>query len=160
MVGRGISTVNAIVQEVSEVLVEHMWHEAISSNMPKCREGFEKKIVDMEELWQFPCSWAALDGFHIPMKCPPGGLVACIEYHNYKNFYSIVLMALVYSNYRFVWGSCRFPGNSHDSIIFQSTNLWNSIQQGMLPSIGKLVGKVFIPPLIIADSAFPLYIPG
>ena len=43
MVGRGISTVNAIVQEVSEVLVDHLWHEAISSNMPKCREGFEKK---------------------------------------------------------------------------------------------------------------------
>ncbi|CAB3985226.1 Hypothetical predicted protein [Paramuricea clavata] len=50
MVGRGISTVSAIVQEVSEVLVEHLWHEAISSNLPKCREGFEKKIVDMEEL--------------------------------------------------------------------------------------------------------------
>jgi hypothetical protein len=132
-------------------------YRVTSQNVAKVSK---KKIVDMEELWQFPCSWAALDGFHIPMKCPPGGLVACIEYHNYKNFYSIVLMALVYSNYRFVWGSCRFPGNSHDSIIFQSTNLWNSIQQGMLPSIGKLVGKVFIPPLIIADSAFPLYIPG
>ena len=91
------------------------------------------------------------------MKCPPGGLVACKEYHNFKNFYSIVLMALVDSNYRFVCGSCGFPGNSHDSIIFKSTNLWNSIQQGMLPSIGKLVGKVNIPPLIIADSAFPLH---
>ena len=157
MVGRGVSTVNAIVQEVSQVLVEHLWHEAISKNMPKCRAEFVEKIVDMEELWQFPCSWAALDGCHIPMKCPPGGLAACKEYHNFKNFYSIVLMALVDSKYRFVWGSCGFPGNSHDSIIFQSTSLWNDIQQGMLPSVGKLVGKVNIPPLIIADSAFPLH---
>ena len=156
MVGRGLSTVNSIVHEVSKVLVEYLWQEAISSNLPKCREDFEEKIVDMEEFWQFPCTWAALDGCHIPMKCPPGGLAACKEYHNFKNFFSIVLMALVDSNYRFIWGSCGFPGNSHDSVIFQSTNLWNSIQEGMLPNVGKQVGKVNIPPLIIADSAFPL----
>ena len=156
MVGRGLSAVNSIVLEVSKVLVEYLWQEAISSNLPKCREDFEEKIVDMEEFWQFPCTWAALDGCHIPMKCPPGGLAACKEYHNFKNFYSIVLMALVDSNYRFIWGSCGFPGNSHDSVIFQSTNLWNSIQEGMLPNVGKQVGKVNIPPLIIADSAFPL----
>ena len=49
----------------------------------------------MEELWQFPCSWAAVDGCHIPIKCPPGGQSSRKEYHNFKNFYSIVLMALV-----------------------------------------------------------------
>ena len=156
MVGRGLSTVNSIVHEVSKVLVEYLWQEAISSNLPKCREDFEEKIVDMEEFWQFPCTWAASDGCHIPMKCPPGSLGACKEYHNFKNFYSIVLMALVDSNYRFIWGSCGFPGNSNDSVIFQSTNLWNSIQEEMLPNVGKQVGKVNIPPLIIADSAFPL----
>lgn len=156
MVARGVSTVNTIVQEVSQVLVEYLWGETISSNMPKCRDDFEKKIIDMEELWQFPCCWAALDGCHIPMKCPPGGLVACKEYHNFKNFYSIVLMALVDSQYRFIWGSCGFPGNSHDAIIFQSTNLWNSIQDGLLPSVGKVVGEENVPPLILGDSAFPL----
>ena len=102
MVGRGLSTVNSIVHEVSKVLVEYLWQETILSNMPKCREDFEEKIVDMEEFWQFPCTWAALDGCHNPMKCPPGGLSACKEYHNFKNFYSIVLMALVDSNYRFI----------------------------------------------------------
>ena len=156
MVGRGVATVNSIVQEVCNVLVEYLWTESISSNMPKSREDFEEKILDMEELWQFPCCWVALDGCHIPIKCPPGGLEACKEYHNFKNFYSVVLMAMVDSNYRFVWGSCGYPGNSHDAIIFKSTNLWNSIHDGLLPSIGKSVGEVNVPPLIIADSAFPL----
>ena len=41
-----------------------------------------------------------------------------LEYHNFKKFYSIVLMGLVGSHYRFVWGSCGFPGNSHDAVIF------------------------------------------
>ena len=50
------------------------------------------------------------DGCHIPTKCPPGGLEACKEYHDFKNFNSILLMGLVDSHYRFVWGSCNFPG--------------------------------------------------
>ena len=52
--------------------------------------------------------------------------------------------------------SCGYPGNSHDAITFRSTNLWNSIQDGLLPNVGKAVGAVNVPPLIIADSAFPL----
>jgi hypothetical protein len=66
-------------------------------------------------------------------------------------------MALVDSHYRFVWGSCGYPGNSHDSIILQSTELWSSIKSGNgLPSIGKTIGKHSVPPLIVGDSAFPL----
>ena len=125
--------------------------------MPNSEDTFRDKMLDMEELWQFPCCWAAIDGCHIPLKCPPGGLQACKEYHNFKNFYSIVLMALVDSHYRFVWGSCGYPGNSHDSIILQSTELWSSIKSGNgLPSIGKTIGKHSVPPLIVGDSAFPL----
>ena len=106
--------------------------------MPQSREGFEKKILDMDECWQFPCCWAAVDGCHIPIKCPCGGQEVSKEYHNFKNFYSVILMALVDAQYRFIWGSCGFPGNSHDSIIFQSTDLWHSIQEGCIPEMGRL----------------------
>ena len=51
---------------------------------------------------------------------------------------------------------CGFPGNSHDAIIFKSTNLWDALQNGLLPNIAKVVGEVSIPPLIVGDSAFPL----
>lgn len=70
--------------------------------MPKTQDDFIKKMLNMHEFWQFPCCWAAKDGCHIPIKSPPGGLEACKEYHNFKNFYSIVLMGLVDSLYRFV----------------------------------------------------------
>ena len=73
--------------------------------MPTTEEEFKPKILDMEEMWQFPYCWAALDGCHIPIKCPPGGKNSCKEYHNYKNFYSIVLMAFVDSHYRFIWAA-------------------------------------------------------
>ena len=52
-------------------------------------------------------------------------------------------------------GSYGFPGNSHDSIIFQSTSLWSKTKDGkFLPSYSQ--NGVHIPPLLLADSAFPM----
>ena len=153
MVGLGVSTICSIVQVVCQALVENLWMDTISALMPKSEEEFREKILDIEEMWQFPCCWSAVDGCHIPIKCPPGGQEAGKEYHNFKNFYSVVLMSLVDSHYRFIWGSCGLPGNS---IIFQSTDLWNSIQEGCIPEMGKVIGKANVPPLIVADLAFPL----
>ena len=86
MVGRGVSTVSSIVEEVSQVLVNHLWNDCVSIHLPDSTEAFKEKILDMEELWQFPCCWAAIDGCHIPIKCPPGGLESCKEFHIFKNF--------------------------------------------------------------------------
>ena len=156
MSGLGLSTVCTITKEVSQAIIDFLWNESVTKYMPQSEQQFRNKIVDMEEMWQFPCCWAAIDGCHIPIKCPPGGQEACKEYHNFKNFYSVVLMAMVDSHYRFIWGSCSYPGNSHDSIIFQSTDLWSKIQKGnYLPQIAKKVGSQDVPPLVVGDSAFP-----
>ena len=154
MSGIGLSTAATITKEVCQAIVDILWEEIVNKHMPKTEEDYKTKMVDMEEMWQFPCCWAAIDGCHIPIKCPPGGLEANKEYHNFKNFYSIVLMAMVDSHYRFIWGSCGYPGNSHDAIILQSTDLWAK-QNDQSPPIGKPVGNQTIPPLVVADSAFP-----
>ena len=54
-----------------------------------------------DSLWQFRFCFGAVDGCHIPIKCPAGGLEANKEYHNFENFYSVVLMAVVDVQYRF-----------------------------------------------------------
>ena len=55
--------------------------------------------------WQFLVAFAAIEGCHLPIKCPSGGAESSKEYHNFKNFYSVVLMALVDAHKRFVWAS-------------------------------------------------------
>ena len=55
--------------------------------------------------WQFPVAFAAIDGYHLPIKCPSGGAESAKEYHNFKDFYSVVLMALVDAHKWFVWAS-------------------------------------------------------
>ena len=72
------------------------------------------------------------------MKCPPGGLQACKEYHNFMNFYSTVLMAMVDSHYRFVWGSCGFPGNSQQRNFKYSLSRARMVTEG---AYGQLKGR-------------------
>lgn len=156
MAGLGVSTVHEIVSQVCQSIVENLWQECVMEHMPYTEEQFKEKMKDMNDRWQFPFCWSAIDGCHIPIKCPPGGATSCKEYHNFKNFYSVVLMAMVDSRYRFIWGSCGFPGNSHDAIIFQATELWERIKEhNFIPDIGHKVADVTIRPLIIGDSAFP-----
>jgi hypothetical protein len=156
MTGYGVSTIRQVVIEVCEAIIERLWKESVSCHFPKTVEEFKEKMLDTEQLWQFPCCWAAVDGCHLPISCPPGREQAKKEYHNFKNFYSIVLMALVDAKYRFIWASAGFPGNSHDSVILQATELWQKITSGeTIPLISKKIGQSNVPPLIVGDSAFP-----
>ena len=66
-------------------------------------------------------------------------------------------MAIVEAKYRFIWGRSGFAGNSHDCIIFQSSHLWDEIQQGtVIPNISTEVDGVHVSPFVVGDSAFPL----
>ena len=79
------------------------------------------------------------------------------QYYNFKIFYSVVLIAIVDANYRFIWASIGAPGNTHDSTYFQSTDLWNEIQLGnALGQKTQTLNGVEIPPIILGDGAFPL----
>ena len=108
--GCGHSAACVVVNEVTQAIVEVLWEEHVSKHFTKNEQQLKEKMLDKEELGQFPCCWAAMDGCHIPLKCPDGGLAACKEYHNFRNFYSIVLMGLVNVKYRFIWGSWNFSG--------------------------------------------------
>ena len=76
------------------------------------------------------------------------------QYFNFKGFYSIVLMALVDAEYRFIWASVGAPVNTHDSTLFQSTELWGRIVDGnAIPNIVQKVNDVDISPQILGDGA-------
>ena len=79
------------------------------------------------------------------------------QYHNFKNFYSIILLGLVDPKCRSIWASVGAPGNTHDSTYFQSTSLWEKIIAGsILPqSVIEIEGQA-IPPLILGDGAFAM----
>ena len=96
MSGLAISTVSSICQEVCQVLADHLWKETVSSHMLQTEEGFKQKILDMEQFWQFPRCWTAINGYHIPMECSPGGLQACKEYHHFPLLFYVWMFAFLW----------------------------------------------------------------
>ena len=156
LVGLGTATVSLITKEVCEALVSRLWDKYVNKNMPKDLNSLRDTMESFDREWQFQCCFGAVDGCHIPIKCPNGGAESAKEYHNFKGFYSVVVMAIVDAHYRFSWASSGYPGNSHDAIIFQSTSLFHCISDGsFIPNYSKKDGEVDIYPTLIGDSAFP-----
>ena len=157
MVGLAESTVCHIVVEVCKATVEELWSEAVDRHFPKSDEDFKERLLDIDAEWQFPYAFSGTDGSHLPIKCPNGGQEAMKQYYNFKNLYSVVLLALVDAKYRFIWASLGAPGNTHDSTYFQSTSLWDETNAGkVLPDKNCVVDGVETPSVILGDGVFSL----
>ena len=123
-------------------------------------------MQEMESEWQLEYAFSIIDGSHLPMKYPPGGAramkyppggaQAMKQYHNFKNFYSVILLALVDAKYRFISASLGAPGNTHESTLFQSTTLWSNVINGdvLSETVAKTNDDIVIPPLIMVMERF------
>ncbi|KAL3196047.1 hypothetical protein MRX96_045384 [Rhipicephalus microplus] len=79
--------------------------------------------------WQFPNCVGAVDGKHIQIKCPRNG---GSMYFNYKGTQSIVLMAVVDSQYLFRLGNVGAPGKFSDGGISQDSPIGEQLHEGEL----------------------------
>ena len=113
MAGLAESTVCKIVIEVCNAIIENLWADAVDRHFPKSVDDFRNKLQEMECEWQYKYAFAAIDGWHCPIKCPAGVTESMKQYYNFKNFYSVVLLALVDAHYRFIWASIGARGNTH-----------------------------------------------
>ena len=153
MSGYGESTIREITIEVANLIVEKLW--PVHVKFPNTK-SVQSLINEMNDAWQFPGAYAAIDGCHISIKCPPGGAEARKEYYNFKNFYSLIMMGIIDSQYRFLWASTGLPGCVHDSMVFKSSLLYQKLKNGeSFPDMYTEISGVKIPPLILGDSAFP-----
>ena len=92
------------------------------------------------------------------MRCPPNSHSL---FYNYKGFFSIVLMALVDADYRFIYIDVGNYGSNGDSGIFKNSALGEAFTGNLLniPRPKRLPGYPeggALPHCIVADEAFPL----
>jgi hypothetical protein len=69
------------------------------------------------------------DGKHICLRNPDQAGSLC---RNYKNFFSLVLMAMCDANYCFVWVDIGAYGKNSDSGIFHQSTLYKKLTQQTL----------------------------
>ncbi|VDP11681.1 unnamed protein product [Heligmosomoides polygyrus] len=113
----GKATVSAIVSEVTEAIIEGETHHAFP---PITRSYLEEVAARAEEKFDYPRAVGFLDGRHVAIKKPNGGIET---YLNYKNFQSVVLMAVCDVDHRFLIFDVGTPGQQGDTSVFQHSSI-------------------------------------
>jgi hypothetical protein len=140
--------------QVCEAIVAELADEVI--DCPIDEEDWEAKSDLFGSKWQLHHCVGALDGKHVAIRCPPHG---GSEYFNYKKFHSIILMALVDADYRFIWVDVGQPGSAGDAQVFNNSELKECLENDTagLPVAAPLPGdNTDIDYFIVGDDAFAL----
>jgi len=114
----GHSTVHALLHEFCDAVVNLLFKKYVV--FPESIEDKRKVADDFLSLWQFPNTFGSLDGTHIPIIAP---MEFAEDYWNYKNYHSIVLMALVDARGKFIYTNIGRPGKANDAGIFNDCAL-------------------------------------
>ncbi len=143
-----------IVPQVCEAIVAEFGPELLSC--PQTEEGWLSVAKDFSDKWQLHHCLGALDGKHVAINCPPdrGSL-----YYNYKGFHSIILMALVDANYKFLWVEVGAHGSAGDAHIFNNGELKEAIDSQAIhfpPPEPLPHDDKDMPYFIVGDDAFAL----
>ena len=94
--------------------------------------------------------------FHMALKKPKNSGAL---YHNYKGFFSIVMLALVDGQYKFRWVDAGTEGSCSDTQIFNASQLKRRIEDGRIgfPDPAPITqGVRDVPYFILEDDAFAL----
>jgi hypothetical protein len=149
----GESTVRAIVKETCTAI----WSCLVDEYMKPPNEddwmSIEKKF---NTKWNFPNCVGAIDGKHIVMQAPPssGSL-----YYNYKGTHSIVLMAVVDAEYKFILIDVGSNGRNSDSGILANSQFGQLLSKNKLhiPEPKPLpTSTTIVPHVLVGDEGFPL----
>lgn len=113
--------------------------------VPSTTEKWQRIQSGFANRWNFPNVIGALDGKHINIKCP---VRSGSDFYNYKGKFSVVLLALVDDDYRFIYVDVGAKGRFSDGGIFRNSTLFEALENKSLnlPENG----------IIVADDAFPL----
>ncbi|XP_065056800.1 uncharacterized protein LOC135685009 [Rhopilema esculentum] len=123
---------------------------------PSTEEEWEKIAQEDENLWNFPNCIGSLDGRHVQIKQPRN---SGSYYFNYKNTFSIILLALVDANYKFIYVDVGSNGRISDGGVFRNSSLVTGLQENYLtlPCPHSMEDcETLLPYAMVADDAFPL----
>uniref|UniRef100_A0A3P9H8E2 DDE Tnp4 domain-containing protein n=1 Tax=Oryzias latipes TaxID=8090 RepID=A0A3P9H8E2_ORYLA len=146
---------SSIVRETCDAL----WHCHRDEHLPvPTEEMWRSTARRFHERWDFPNCLGAMDGKHILIQAPAN---SDSLYFNYKGTFSVVLLALVDADYRFLVVDVGSYGSNSDGGIFANSGLGQALRDGTLnvpppselpgaPELGK------VNHVMVADEAFPL----
>lgn len=148
------SWISNIIKEVAAAIVNRLAEKILPSPTTETLKS-TAKVFHMK--WNFPNCVGAIDGKHIRLKAPKG---SGSLYYNYKEYYSMVLLALVDAECKFLAIDVGSYGKEGDAGIYLKSQLGKRIKRNQfgMPAPSALPGtKVVLPHVIVGDEAFALH---
>ncbi len=143
-----------LIAEVNSVIVD-AYHEEVIITLTT-PDDWMVIANNNSRMWQYHHCLGAIDGKHVTIR---KSMNAGSYYYNYKNFHSIILMALVDGDYKFTWVEVGANGTSSDEQIFKDCGLKAAIDQqviGFPPPDCLPDDNKDMPYFFVGDDAFPL----
>nr|CAH7769621.1 unnamed protein product [Callosobruchus chinensis] len=133
--------ISEIVPEVCNAIIAVLQDYV---KIPKNANEWKCLAKKFDKDWNFPHCIGSLDGKHIVIQAPTN---SGSEFYNYKQYFSVVLMALVDSDYCFIFADCGCQGRLSDGAN-------NELH---CPPPEPLVGRnKELPYVFVGDDAFGL----
>ncbi|CAK1592268.1 unnamed protein product [Parnassius mnemosyne] len=145
-------SISVIVPETCQAIVEALKDYI---KIPTSHQEWEEISSEFQNCWDLPHVVGAMDGKHIMLQAP---FNSGSEFYNYKQFFSIVIFALIDALYKFIFVDVGCQGRISGGGVFNDSILKEKISNNSLnlPSPKLLEGTNNIPYYFVADSAFPL----
>ena len=142
------------IPEVCDALRDELADEVMI--FPKTSAEWKEISAHFERRWNVPHAIGALDGKHIRIKKPinSGSL-----YYNYKGYFSVVLLALVDADYKFMFADVGGVGHQSDCQLFNDSELKEALDQDLLnlPAPEPMTNDTEDTPyFFLGDDAFAL----
>ena len=146
----GRSTISKFLSEVCRAIQDEFTREYL--RCPTTPDVWKELKREFMFRWNVPHALGALDGKHVALKKPKntGAL-----YHNYKGFFSIVMLVLLDGQYKFRWVDAGTVGSCSDAQIFNASQLKRRIEDGRI-GFPITQGGRDVPYFILAYNAFAL----
>lgn len=149
----GACTVSSIIESVCGAIWNHL--QPLFLKEPTETE-WKQIAKDFKDIWQFDHCVGAIDGKHVVIKAPPK---SGTNFFNYKKTFSIVLLAVVDANKRFIYIDVGSMGRYSDGGILSDSVFGQKLRTSNLnlPPMDVLYpGGPELPFVFIGDEAFPL----
>ena len=144
-------TVCVIVHETINAIVDVLLSTYI--RFP-CGEALVNAVKGFKEKWNLPQCVGAIDGSHIPVRPPE---LNHTDYYNRKGWYSVIIQAVVDSDYLFRNVNVGWPGSVHDSRVFVNSSLYQMVMdKKILQGEARSLSGHAVPFYLVGDSGYPL----
>lgn len=148
------NSICVFIPKVCQAIIDELSDEVLMC--PDTPEEWRQVARTFYNRWNFPHCVGAVDGKHIAINKPAksGSL-----FYNYKGFFSIVLLAIVDADYKFMYVDIGQTGSGSDAGVFNDSPFKAAIEAGTLnlPEADPLPhGDQPLDYFLVGDDAFAL----